>query len=85
MTVAHKHKDIVYEDEYAENIFLDLLLGKLVNVFLLTGVRLTGEMLYHDPKSIVLRKNSIDQLVYKRSIASVSQLRTENRGEMYYD
>lgn len=69
-----------YEDEFAENIFLDLMLSKEIAVFLIGGVRLTGELLDYDPKVILVKKNDSKQIIYKSSIASISLLCKNNRG-----
>ena len=67
-----------YDDEFSENIFLDLLHKKNVNVFLLGGVKLVGEFCGHDSRSILLKKEGLDQIVYKTSICSIFEDRSKN-------
>lgn len=58
----------IYNDVISEEIFLDSLINKNINVFLIGGIKLTGELIGHDTHSILMEK----QLVYKSAIATIS-------------
>lgn len=64
--------------EFQESIFLDTLHEKNVTVFLSSGVKLTGRFDGHDNRSILLNKDSSDQIVYKGCIASISEDRPKS-------
>jgi RNA chaperone Hfq len=66
-------KNNFYDDEFSENIFLDSLHKKNVKIFLLGGVKLVGKFYSHDGISILLKGDKSDSLVYKNSIASISE------------
>lgn len=66
------------DDDFSESIFLDCLYGKNVQIFLLGGFKLIGEFHGHDDKSIFLKRNNEDQIVYKNAIPSISQTSHKN-------
>ncbi|MBU0455574.1 MAG: RNA chaperone Hfq [Pseudomonadota bacterium] len=56
-----------------QDTFFDLMkTNKLpVSVFLKSGIQLKGKIINYDPYIILLKNNSVIQLVYKHSISSV--------------
>lgn len=71
-------KDKFYDEEFSENIFLDTLHNKIVNIFLLSGIKLDGEFCGHDNTSILLKKGKLDQIIYKNAISSISKTNQKN-------
>lgn len=71
-------KDKFYDEEFSENIFLDSLHNKIVNIFLLSGIKLDGEFCGHDNTSIFLKKGKLDQIVYKNAISTISKSNQKN-------
>lgn len=70
--VFNDKKDIDYNDVFSEEIFLDSNINKNINVFLATGIRLTGELIGHGANSILIEYEKKKQLVYKSAIATIS-------------
>jgi len=48
---------------------------KLVTVFLINGVKLSGKISSFDGNTIVLNKDSSSQLVYKNAISTIMPLK----------
>lgn len=71
----------LYEDEHSEQIFIDTLVANkdLVQLFLLGGVRILGNIVGSDDFTIAINtRNSGVQLVYKNAITTISKY-TEQR------
>lgn len=59
--------------EGLQQVYLDRLSGRLVEVFLLSGVRLSGTLLAHDRFTLALASEGEVQLVYKHALSSLSE------------
>jgi host factor-I protein len=77
--VFNNTSDNIYDDVISEEIFLDSMINRNVNVFLIGGVKLTGEIAGHDTYSIILEKEGVRQLVYKSAIATISPENKQRR------
>lgn len=60
-----------YEDEYSEKVFMDANCGERVSIFLINGIKLTGEMTNHDERSVLLINGESKNIVYKNAISSM--------------
>jgi RNA chaperone Hfq len=72
-------------DEFSENIFLDTLYGKSVNVFILGGVKLDGEFCGHDNVSICLKRDNSELMVYKMAISSITKVKVGGKNTLKYN
>lgn len=73
--MAKKQQNNFYDDEYSESIFIDVNSGKEVNVFLVNGIKLTGEILSHDDRSLLLANSNSKNMIYKNAISTISLTR----------
>ncbi|MFO1431824.1 MAG: RNA chaperone Hfq [Candidatus Competibacteraceae bacterium] len=55
-----------------QSLFLDNLLGKVITVYLLSGIRLVGTLIQHDIYTLHLQNfEGTDSLLFKSGIATV--------------
>jgi RNA chaperone Hfq len=66
-----KQENNFYEDEFSEKVFMDANCGKSVGIFLVNGIKLSGEMVNHDERSVLLINGDSRNIVYKNSISSI--------------
>jgi RNA chaperone Hfq len=57
--------------------FLDNLTGRYVDVYLINGIRLSGQLEGHLPFAVILRddRHSGPMLVYTHAISTITELR----------
>jgi len=65
-----------YADDKLENRFLDCLEKEMVtvNLYLVNGIRLEGQIGDHD-KNVILLKGKFDQMVYTHAISTIAPLK----------
>lgn len=77
--VFNNTSDKIYDDIISEEIFLDSLINKNINIFLIGGIKLTGELIGYDTHSIFTEHDKSKQMVYKSAIATISPENKQRR------